>query len=296
LWQFVPAEFHERVLAELDWLGEPRIYRSPLPAQLPEGLRMPTVFAIDESSARITIWMEDVGGDDAWDLDRYRRAARVLGRLAGRWPEDRTSRELGLGRRPLDGLFFGKITHVDLPTLADDGFWRDPAIVGAADPSLRADLARLADDTPRLLQRFAALPHGMAHGDAAPDNLREPGDGTVVAIDWSYGATAPIGSDLAQLLAGRVESGLVDPSELGAIADTVLDGFLDGLADEGADADPSAVEEAWAVHLVVRSVFSALILDHVNAPSEEARHGLLVRRAALARFGLDLVTRVGNPI
>jgi hypothetical protein len=292
VWAFIPEQFHQEVLEDLDWLGEPRIYRSPLAARLPEGLRMPAVYAIEESPNRITIWMEDVAGHDRWDLDRYRRASVALGRLAGRWPEDRAVVELGLERRVIDRLFFGKVRNADLPALAEDAFWADPLVAAAADPALRGDLARLAEVIPALLGRLSALPHAMAHGDAAPDNLREPGDGTVVAIDWSYGNIAPVGSDLAQLLAGRAESGHLEPDELADIGEVLVAGFLRGLSDEGVEADPNEVEAAFAIHLAVRSAFSALVLDPGADRPEDRRRDLLRRRAGLARFAIDLVTQL----
>jgi hypothetical protein len=292
IWAMIPPEHHAQVLAELDWLDEPRVYRSGLAAQLPDGLRMPALHHLEEAPSRITLWLEDVADVGRWDLERYARAARVLGRLSGTWPEERAATELGMGRRPIDGLFFGKITHRDLPILADDGFWADPDVAPVVDGGHRSDLGRLADAVPALLERLHRLPHGMAHGDAAPANLLEPGDGTVVAIDWSYGACGPLGSDLGQLLAGRVESGDMEPSELPGVAAAVRSGYLDGLADTGCRVDVRDVELAWATHLALRSVFSALIVDHRPDLDGDARRELLARRAGLCRFGLDLAAQV----
>ena len=295
LWEHIPEQHHAQVLQELDWLDEPRVYRSGLAARLPDGLRLPTVFHVAEAPGRITLWLEDVDDVGGWDLERYHRAAAALGRLAGSWPEERAVSELGMRRRPLEPLFFGKVLHNDIPILADDGFWQDPAVASVVDARHRVDVERLRDAVPGLLQRQHELPHGVAHGDATPDNLLQADDGTVVAIDWSYGSCCPLGSDLGQLVAGRVESGAIEPTELGAIADAVLDGYVQGVADAGSEVDVAAVELAWATHLAVRSVFSALILDHRPDLTGDARRDLLARRAGLARFGLDLVARVLDP-
>ncbi len=291
-WQFVPPEFHHQVLEDLDWADEPRVYRSGIAAGLPDGLRMPVLFRVDEAPSRLTLWMEDVGDDDRWDLTRYHRAATRLGQLAGSWPEAVAGPGLGMRRRPLARLFFGKISHVDLPAQAEDRFWRDPAVASVVDDRHRADLDRLASAAPALCERTERLPHGLAHGDATPDNLREPGDGTVVAIDWSYGSCAPFGADLAQLLAGRVESGTMPSDQLAGTAACIFDGYLSGLATAGAIVAPDEVEAAWATHLAVRSVFSALVVDHRPDLDEAGRRELVGRRAALGRFGLDLVARV----
>ncbi len=108
-------------------------------------------------------------------------------------------------RYALDALpVYDKLSNFDLPIMAHDTFWELPAVSGVVDACYRGDLGRLAAIAPALIDRLDQLPHGMAHGDASPSNFREPGDGTVVAIDWSYGSVAPLGADLGQLVAGHV--------------------------------------------------------------------------------------------
>ncbi|MGE4164265.1 MAG: hypothetical protein AB7G23_21305, partial [Vicinamibacterales bacterium] len=147
---------------------------------------------------------------------------------------------------------------------------------------------------PALLAGLRTIPTGVCHGDATPDNFREPGDGAIVALDWSYGHAGQAGSDLGQLLVGRFESGAADVEEIPAIAAAILEGFTDGLAAEGAAATVDEVRAAWATHLAVRSVFSALVLDHRPDLEGDARAELLRRRAAVARFGLDLALEVAG--
>ena len=279
------------MLEQLNWLDEPRVYGCGLESDMPEGIRLPKLLAIDRAcDDRLVLWLEEVDDEGGpWNLERYRRSARGLGRMTGRWPEARVERNLGLGRRSLHYLFYGKMMNVDLPLLADDATWDDPAVreVTAADPKLREDLAWLAGAAPALLDRAEALPHGLAHGDASPTNLHEPGDGTVVAFDWSYGSLGPVGSDLGQLLAGRFDPGVAEPDDLPAIAETILDAFSGGLADEGYPAPSEEVRLAWATHLAVRSAFSAILVDRPGL-GEADRADLIRRRAPLARYAVHL--------
>jgi len=285
----IPPEHHQQVLEDLHWLDEPNVYRSGLGAALPEPLRMPMVHLVDDTAeGLVTVWMEDVDDVEPWSADRYRRTAAALGALSGRWTGADAAGRFDLHERAIERLFFGKITNLDLPLQADDAFWDDPHVRAAVDDRHRADLARLADVVPGLLARIPTLPSGVCHGDATPDNFREPGDRTVVALDWSYGHVGPVGSDLGQLLAGRFESGAAEVDEIPAIAAVILDGFIDGLTAEGSTATADEVRVAWATHLAVRSVFSALVLDHRPDLEGDARADLLRRRAAVARFGLDL--------
>ena len=292
LWDLIPEEFRADVLENLDWLAEPRLYEMGLGAHLPEGIRAPIVYRVDHADEAITIWMEDVPDHGRWTAERYGRAALALGRMAGRWPEARATNELGLRRRNLHNLFFGKIRNFDLPILADDGFWRSPPICDLADDRLRPDLFELAERMPALLDFAETLPHGMAHGDAAPANLLDPGNGDLVAIDWSYCSSSPVGSDLSQLLAGRFDCGDASPSELEVVIPTTVDGFCEGLAAEGCFVDRRQVQAAFAIHLGVRTVFSLLPVEARAKLYPDELMRLIRPRAALARAGLDLCARI----
>jgi hypothetical protein len=284
--EVVPDELRSMVLGALDWLVEPRVYRSGLADALPEGFRMPRCHAIDEATGHIALWMEDVADHGVWDEDRYRRTARCLGRMAGRWNGARARTELGMEGRDLGTLFYGRVSHLDLPAMAEDAFWDQPALGAVVDRELREDLLRLAELTPALLARLDQLPHGLAHGDAATANFLEPGDGTVVGIDWGFCHVGPLGSDLGQLLASRVESGAIGADAIEAISSAIFTGYEEGLELEGFEPDRQLLELAFAVHLAVRSVFSALLVD--GAGDSDEHRTLLCDRAGLARFGLDL--------
>ena len=191
-----------------------------------------------------------------------------------------------MGPRPIAGLFFGKVVNNDLTIQADDAFWADEIVASVVDDAFRTDLFRLADLMPAMIGELETLPAGMCHGDAAPDNLREPGDGSIVLIDWSYGHVGPLGSDLGQLLVGRFDEAK-ETHEPEEIAAALLEGFLDGIGDVS---DLASVERAWATHLAIRSVFGALLLDRPDL-GEADQAAILARRAQVARFGLDLALR-----
>ncbi len=291
----IPAEHHAEVLEELRWLNEPDVYRSGLGAQLPAPLRMPAIHGIEATgSERLTIWMEDVDDVAPWGLARYRRTAEALGALGGRWCGDDVEARFDLRPRLIARLFFGKIVHHDLPLQAADNFWEAPEISAVVDTDHRRDLLELAAVVPHLLERLTLAPRGVCHGDATPDNFREPAHGDIVALDWSYAHVGELGSDLGQLFVGRFESGAAPVEDLEPIARAVFDGYCAGLERSGVEVDPTSVEMSWAVHLAIRSVFSALLLDHRPDLGEVERLDLLRLRARVARFGIDLALRVAH--
>jgi len=285
----IPAPFRAEVLADLHWLGEPDVYRCGLGAALPAPLRMPEVLAItDDGPDACTIWMEDVDDVTPWDLDRHRRTAEALGALCGRWTGEEATAAFGLHGRDIGNLYFGKVLHHDLLVQGDDAFWADPVLAEVVDADHRRDLLRLADAVPTLLASVDDAPLGICHGDATPDNFREPGDGSIVALDWSYGHVGHVGSDLGQLLAGRFESGAGRDDDAETVAAAILDGNLEGLARVGREVDPGAVRRSFALHLAVRSAFSGLLLEHRDGLTDDERRLLLEPRARLGRFAIDL--------
>lgn len=295
MFAFIPIEHHAQVLEDLRWLNEPDVYRCELGAQLPAPLRMPVIHHIEvRGSDRVTIWMEDVDDVAPWDLARYRRTAEALGALGGRWRGGDAEARFDLRPRDIAKLFFGKITHHDMPLQAADEFWDVPEISAVVDSKHRHDLLELAAAIPALLERLTLVPRGVCHGDATPDNFREPAVGDIVALDWSYAHVGELGSDLSQLFVGRFESGAASIDDVEPIAQTVFDGYCAGLVRSGAEVDPTLIEIAWAVHLAIRSVFSALILDHRPDLGEDERLDLLQRRARVARFGIDLALRIAR--
>jgi hypothetical protein len=81
---------------------------------------------------------------------------------------------------------------------------------------------------------------------------------------------------------------------LAEIGDTILDGYAEGLAAADRPIVAHELRMAWATHLAIRSVFSALMIEPRPDLDDEALADLASRRAALARYGLDLVASVAG--
>lgn len=290
----IPDAFREAAVAGFPWHLEADVYASGLLADLPDGLRSPRLLLIEElGDDRTRLWIEDVAAPPAaWDLARYQIAARALGRLAGRFPAAGLPAELpplGMGLR---AFFRLRIESTVLPPLRGDQTWGHPLMrtALAADPSLRADLLALADDAPLLLDVLDDLPQTLAHWDACPQNLLadpERVDG-LVAIDWSFTTSAPIGFDLGQLLVGLAQTGELHPAELPAIHAAIVPAYLEGLRNEGVDADPADVRTGYVGSLLLRSGFTGPPLELLGRSDEPGIADLFGQRARYTRFLLDL--------
>ncbi|MDH2430500.1 phosphotransferase [Sphaerisporangium sp. TRM90804] len=274
----IPAEQRDQAAARYPWRADLDAYLAARP--LPPGLRVPRLFRVtDLGEDRLMVWMEDVPVRSApWDLDRYGRAARLLGAMAELNPAD--GPDVGLRR-----YCEGPVASLFLPALRDPEVWRHPLVAEHADPLLRADLLALADRVPSLLAAADRLPHAFAHGDACPQNLLVPADGSAefVAIDWGWPHPTAVGFDLGQLLVGLAHEGLTEPADLPAVHKTIEAAYTAAVT-----AAPDEVALGYAVSLVLRSAWTALPLDRLHEEPTPRSHDLFRRRAGLARFIADL--------
>ena len=291
--EMIPPEQREAAITRFPWRTEALVYGSSLVRDLPDGLRAPRVYAIDDlGDDRVRIWMEDVpAATVVWDDDRYAAAARALGRLAGRTHRDGLPEDAPPLYAGLRMLWSMRISSQLVSTVRDEAIWRHPlmAATAEADPGLREDLLALAAEAPAILDQLDRLPHGLCHGDACPQNLLpDPDrDGGLVAIDWGFTAMAPLGADLVQLLAGRADSGELEAADMPHTEQIIFAGFLAGLADEDVAVDPADVRAAFTGGLLVAKAFAALPVERLGGHFGEAAPEFFLQRARYARFILD---------
>jgi hypothetical protein len=283
----IPEPMREEFAAEFPWRAELEAFTCGLP--LPDGLRLPRLFRVDDlGDERMVMWMEDVrpASSSRWDLPRYRTAARLLGRLAAMRqvaPASPVPRApSGPGLRPYWG---GRIRYGVLPALRDPATWRHPLVARHADERLGEDLLTLAGRVPAWLDALDLLPQTLVHGDACPQNLLIPADGSAefVAIDWSWPGAYPVGFDLGQLLAGLAHEGKTEPSELPAIHDVILSAY-----GEGFGGDAGHIAAGYVASMVVRCGFTALPAELLGEEATPELDELFRRRIGLARFVVDL--------
>lgn len=287
----VPEPLRTAVAPLVPWRTEPDLYRSDLRDRLPVGLTVPHAFGVhdldDDSTA---IWLELIPGSalNNGDLDRHRRAAYLLGRLAASpsvaplatgVPQGRTAR----------GYADVWLAHNVLPDLRDDEFWRRPLVADAFDADLRARMLAAVDTLPRLLDELDSFPTATAHGDACTRNLLGTDGAGFVMIDFGFWGTDPVAFDLGQLVLGDVHSGERPARILPELEQACLPAYVDGLRDEGSAVTVEQVQRCHALLLTIYYAIPALPFEHRNAAPTPALHRLHAERAAATRFVLDLL-------
>ena len=287
--RFVPPEMHASVERELDWTVEPHVYRSELGDHLPDGLRMPDLVHLEATGEdRVTLWLELVPDDPSWDLERYRRAARLLGQLAGSNPDGGPWIDGPVRRRDLGYLFFGRIGVALLPPLSDPRIWEHPLLRDHDDHAIAADLVAFAERVPLLLGRMDGLPRTLAHGDASPQNLLlPPGGRDLVAIDFGFLGSMAVGFDLGALHSGRAVFGLLPVDQFGPTLEASTAAYLEGLTDVGFHADEDDVRASGLFAGILQAAFGAIPFERLDEEPTDELQALVERRLHHARFLLD---------
>lgn len=286
----MPPAMAEQFAAEFPWRSELELWHPAVLATLPPGLRAPELHRVIElGDDRIAIWQEDVDQAPAvWDLDRFGRAAHLLGRWNAR---STTPEALAVSDFPVNfalRMYAERAVPMrGLAPLADDALWAHPWLIGHAD--VRTRLIALGPRIPDMLAELDAAPMCLPHGDASPQNLLVPaGDDPAefVVIDVSFRSPHALGFDLGQLLVGLVHAGERPAADLPAVAARIQASYAEGLAAEGVDGGD--VARQFALSVMLRSGFDALLYDLLDSPDPADRHAF-DERLALTRFLLDQV-------
>ncbi|MEO6605943.1 MAG: phosphotransferase [Aeromicrobium sp.] len=289
----IPVEFHDSISSVLPWHIEPNAYRGNLSSLLPDGMRIPHSYAVaDVDDDSCALWLEAVIHDEStWTLDRYREAARMLGRFAASRSVSTIDPGLTHPMGPTQArIYFENRLRGQFPAAyAEGGVWGHPAVAAHVDSTLRARLMSLIEVAPELLDEIESLPLLNAHGDAAPQNLLAVPDGFCV-IDWGFWTRAAVGFDLSQLVYSEVDLDRADASAFRDIQQACLSGYGEGLAQEGTEIGEAALKRAHTIQLAMAHGISAIPLDRLDGDPELAgrstRERVVVLRHLLDDLGL----------
>lgn len=282
----MPPPLAQQFADEFPWRSELDLW-DPVAGRLPEGLRVPKLHrTIDLGDDRLAVWMEDVDVEESWDVPTFAAAAQLL----GRWNARSTAPEIlsACGFPP--GFALRMYAERSVPfrgllPLTDDALWSHPWLSGESD--LRESLRRLGSGIASDLERLDTHRQAMPHGDASPQNLLVPRDGSArfVVIDISFASPHALGFDLGQLLVGLVHAGRWPADRMAEVASAIVPAYLEGLAAEGITGLDGQVADAFRTATMVRSGFDSMRYDLLAGPPDDgAARAEFDQRLALTRF------------
>lgn len=281
VFEHIPLEIQEMVRTAYPWNIEGAVYRSDLARRLPRGLAMPRAVGVfDTDPDSTTIWLEAIPARTAvWSLERYERAAYLLGRLSAS-ATVRDLSDVGEFRWNVTDYVNGRLQLSIIPQIESEAAWQHPQFT-----DLQHRMRVAASRAHAYGRELLGMPHLASHGDASPNNLLAGrGSDEFVLIDFGLWLSKPVGFDLGQLVAGEAQLGRVPGVDFAALDEHCVLAFARGLAEEGCDIDVETVRRAHALQLFLFSGISTL-------PEAEMPVEHIAARALLARHSLDLLDR-----
>ena len=286
----LPPEVAADFVTDFPWRSELVLWDQRFSGRMPAGLRPPVLHGLVElPDDRVMLWMEAVTESAVPpDLDRFRRAAYLLGRWNARCVDPDV---LAVSEYPpgfaLRMYATKAVAQRGLGPLADDELWSHPWLVGHQ--RLRSDLRHLGPLIPVMLDRLDTHVQALPHGDASPQNLLVPATDpdTFIVIDPSFTSPHALGFDLGQLLVGLVHAGEVPAATMPDIVSAIVPAYQDGLAAEGISDQDEAAYDGFVTSLMVRSGFDSFLFDLIDSDEPAERHAF-DERVALSRFVTDL--------
>lgn len=216
------------------WRREPLAYESGLLASLGGQLRPPQCRLVtDRDDGSVALWLEDVAGDpgSTWPLHQYRRAARHLGQAQGEFAAGRPLPPYRWLSRDWLRAYLSQ-RDGDHALVDDAAAWTRPRVAQWLSPSLAAPLREMRAGQAEFLAALDELPRTLCHLDLHPANLFAA-SGETVLIDWSFVGIGALGEDAGNLVPDAVLDFHVQPSQVDALFDAVLQGYVEGLQDAG---------------------------------------------------------------
>jgi Ser/Thr protein kinase RdoA (MazF antagonist) len=203
------------------WRREPLAYESGLLGRLGGGLRAPRLRgAFERADGSVALWLEDVSEPDGWTPGRLGEVAHRVGVAQAALAADPPR---------ADWLSRGWLrSYLRLRS----------ELVAAGGAEARA----LAGGGEAVLARLETMPQTFCHNDLHPGNVLGP-DATAI-VDWAYCGLAAVGLDAGVLAADALFDGFVPAADAARAADSVWEGYGDGLADGGLGA--ARAEARWA--------------------------------------------------
>jgi hypothetical protein len=277
------------------WKREPLIYASGL-LHKPPAIRTPRCFGVqyrDDSTA--WIWLEDMAhpADSHWTSSRYQLAARRLGEFNGAYLVGRSLPTADA----LSRAWLRSVVNTYAPAYAQLDLVDNHTLVRQCWPNGVLDrLVRLWQDRELLLSALEHLRATFCHLDAFTRNLLvDRCTQDVVALDWSFAGIAPVGSELAPMVAASVAFYDAEPEQVCGIDRIVFDAYVSGLRAAGWEGDCRVVRLGYVASAALRyGLFPLgvmLLEDPIRQRFERVfRHAasdIVARWAQLAPFLLD---------
>ncbi|GAA1527348.1 hypothetical protein GCM10009741_31330 [Kribbella lupini] len=290
-----PADRQEAVVASwagsLDprhwnyWRREVEVYRDGvLRDRLAQaGLHLPAA-EVEEYDGGAVLLLEDIAGTPgtAFSLEDHAALAKGCGRWQARPSEAVGWTSVGFLRD------YSTSRVVPWELLDDDEAWRQPLVAEEWPGGLREKWLQVVAWRNELLATVEGLPRRRCHLDLWVSNvIRRPG-GEMALLDWAFTGDGALGEDVGNYVPDAVFDLFWPAERMAELAETCVDGYLDGLREGGWRGAADQVRLAVMASGVKYAWLLPALLGQAGDESHRAYHQQADSRQLFQQRGLAL--------
>ena len=245
------------------WKREALAYTSGLVTKLPEGVRVPRCYDVEEmEDGSLWLWMEEVQSDVAppWPLSRFRLAAYHLGLLNGQYLVPHSLPQYEWLSNSMTRAWAEENAYT-ISLIEQTEVWEVPPLCLTFTQPVRERLLHLWDERETFYETLASLPTTLCHHDVGHRNLfssrTRTGVEQTMLIDWELVGYGAVGEELGNLFAPALINFEVEQAQAQELANALLDGYTEGLNATGWQGDVQMVRLGFAISAIFRWVFAS---------------------------------------
>jgi len=252
------------------WKREALAYQSGVLNELTGPVVAPRCYDICvQPDGSYWLFLEDIHAESgsSWTLEQYVSIARCLGEFNGAYLAGRPLPQAAwIARDWLRNYLEHAIPAVDFIRKNP----HHPLIRNIFPGNTLAQILAFWDLHPRLLQILDHLPQTFCHQDAFDRNLflRR---GQTIAIDWGYAGIAPLGSELAPLIAAAIGMGSFPASQARELDAACFAAYLEGLRQAGYQPDARQVRLGFTLTLGLRYLLGNAVGETIPSLLDQER-------------------------
>jgi hypothetical protein len=267
------------------WRREVEVYSDgELRARLEEAGLYLAEAEIDEYDGGAVLLLEDLSGTPGTEFSLEDHAA--LAQACGRWQARPTEPTDWTSRNFLRDYSTSRVVPWEL--LDDDAVWRQPLIAEHWPDGLREKWQQLVAHRNELLELVEGLPRRMCHLDLWVSNVIRRPSGEPALLDWAFTGDGALGEDIGNHIPDAVFDLFWPAERIHELAETCVDGYLDGLRDGGWRGDADQVRLAVMASGVKYAWLLPGLLGQAADKSHRAYHQQADSRQLFQQRGLAL--------